>query len=131
MIHVHNSYCHPETQVPLPGGYQAGDVVYAIYNLETPNEEIAIGRKGVVTRLARLARLASETCTEHTDLIVVDFGDVATKKKFYVNTRAKFISKTDPTCEFDQDGADPNALKGGKKAKKGKGKKGKKGKKKK
>ena len=96
-----------------------------VTKLGTPNEEIAIGRKGVVIGLA------SETCTEYTDQIVVDFGDVATKRKFYVNTRAEEISKTDPTREFDQDGADPNALKGGKKGKKGKGKKGKKGKKKK
>ena len=87
---VYTNTCIPDPpQVPLPGGYKIGDVVYSLTKQSgTSGDVIEVGSKGTVQGPC------TDTSAADYDQIFVDFGD-GTGGRW--NLHVTRISKTDPT----------------------------------
>ena len=76
-------------QVPLPGGYKIGDVVYSLVKETDETEPIDVGSKGIVQGPCR-----NMSAAEFDQRVLVDFGDGIGGLWDMLVTN---ISKTDPT----------------------------------
>ena len=84
---IHTSLIPP--QVPLPGGYKIGDVVYSLTIYIHKTETIDVGSKGIVQ-----GPCSTTSAADFGQMVNVDFGD-GTGGRW--NLLVTTISKTDPT----------------------------------
>ena len=83
-----NAYIPAPAQVPLPGGYKIGDVVYSLFSGKS-GIDINVGSKGTVQGPS-----TNPSAADFDQRVSVDFGDGTGGLWNMLVTQ---ISKTDPT----------------------------------